>query len=141
MLMVQKDGKSFVSAEIPGMEYYLRPCFYAPRGRLKGSFIRSGDQDLPMTEYEVYSYEQFQQNVHDKQELLSEPSLEFLNDPSQSVFLGNYKRNRPHLALRPDEDILSSLGYIKNNQVSLAGQLLFGQDPQGSHSDQKMTII
>ena len=37
LTVVEKDGKSFVSAEIPGIDVADRPCFYSGKGRLKGS--------------------------------------------------------------------------------------------------------
>lgn len=60
-----KDNKVFVSAEIPGVDVSDRPCFYTGKGRLKGSYIRVGDADEPMTEYEVYSYEAFRRKYQD----------------------------------------------------------------------------
>jgi len=56
---VEKDGRCFAAAEIPGMDLAERPCFYRGHGRLRGSFVRIGDSDEPMTEYEIYSYEAF----------------------------------------------------------------------------------
>lgn len=56
---VEKNGKFFVSAEIPGIDISERPCYYKGHGRLKGSHTRIGDSDERMTEYEVYSYECF----------------------------------------------------------------------------------
>ena len=55
-----EDGMVFVSAEIPPVDIVDRPCFKTAKGRLQGSYIRVGDADKPMTEYEVYSYEAFQ---------------------------------------------------------------------------------
>ena len=51
-----EDGMVFVSAEIPPVDITERPCFKTARGRLHGSYIRVGDADKPMTEYEFYSY-------------------------------------------------------------------------------------
>lgn len=59
LTVVEKNQLFFVSAEIPGMDLTERPCHYKGQGRLKGSYVRSGDSDEPMTEYEVYSYEAF----------------------------------------------------------------------------------
>ena len=44
------DGKYVCSAEIPGLDISNRPCYYKGAGRLKGSFVRVGDADLPMTD-------------------------------------------------------------------------------------------
>ena len=53
------DGKIIVSAEIPGVDIAERPVYYKGVGRIKGSYIRVGESDEPMSEYEVYSYDAF----------------------------------------------------------------------------------
>ena len=63
--VLRKDGRNFVAAEIPGMDLVERPCYYKGQGRLKGSFTRVGDNDQPMTEYEIYSYEAFRRKYQD----------------------------------------------------------------------------
>lgn len=63
LTVAEKDGKYFVSAEIPGVDLAERPVFYKGRGRLKGSYTRVGDSDEPMTEYEVYSYEAYRRSI------------------------------------------------------------------------------
>ncbi|HRK93279.1 MAG TPA: ATP-binding protein, partial [Ruminococcus bicirculans (ex Wegman et al. 2014)] len=60
------DGKTVVSAEIQEIDNADKPCFYSGVGRLKGSYVRSGDADRLMTEYEVYSYEAFKKSIHDE---------------------------------------------------------------------------
>lgn len=64
------DGKTVVSAEIQEIDNADKPCFYSGVGRLKGSYVRSGDADRLMTEYEVYSYEAFKKSIHDEPENL-----------------------------------------------------------------------
>lgn len=54
-----EENMVFVSAEIPPVDVAERPCFKTAKGRLQGSYLRVGDADKPMTEYEVYSYEAF----------------------------------------------------------------------------------
>ena len=44
------EGKTVVSAEIQEIDNADKPCFYSGVGRLKGSYIRSGDADRIMTE-------------------------------------------------------------------------------------------
>ena len=55
LTIVEKDGKSFVAAEIPGVDLADRPVFYKGKGRLKGSYTRVGDSDEPMTEYAAFA--------------------------------------------------------------------------------------
>ena len=57
------DGHVVLAAEIPPVEYWRRPVFYNGHGRLKGSYVRVGDADEPMSEYEVYSYEVYSYEV------------------------------------------------------------------------------
>ena len=49
------DGLPVCSAEIPAIDLSECPCYYKGAGRMKGSYIRVGDADLPMTDYELYS--------------------------------------------------------------------------------------
>ncbi len=53
--VAKMENKVVVSAEIQEIDNFEKPCFYKGVGRLKGSYIRSGDSDRIMTEYEVYS--------------------------------------------------------------------------------------
>ena len=66
LTVVEKDGKFFVAAEIPGADITDRPVFYQGKGRMKGYFTRVGDSDEPMTEYEVYSYEAYRKKYQEK---------------------------------------------------------------------------
>ena len=36
LTVLEKNGKSFVSAEIPGIDLAERPCYYKGTGRIKG---------------------------------------------------------------------------------------------------------
>ena len=41
--MCEIDGKTIVSAEIPGVDISDRPVFYKGVGRIKGSYVRVGE--------------------------------------------------------------------------------------------------
>ena len=55
--VIQIDGKDILVMEIPSVSYYEKPCYYNGKGKYEGSYIRVGDADLKMTEFEIYSYE------------------------------------------------------------------------------------
>lgn len=61
----RKRWQVFVSAEIPGIDITDRPCHYRGKGRLKGSYLRVGNSDEQMTEYEIYSFEAFRKKYQD----------------------------------------------------------------------------
>ena len=63
--VVEIDGKTVVSAEIPGVDVTERPVFYKGRGRLGGAFVRVGEADEPMSEYEIYTYEAYRRRIRD----------------------------------------------------------------------------
>lgn len=80
LTMVEKDNKFFVSAEIPGVDLVERPVFYKGRGRVKGSYIRIGDSDEPMTEYEVYSYEAYRKKYQDEADAKNDVNIDGDNE-------------------------------------------------------------
>ena len=59
------NGVNICSAEIPSVDYILRPCYYSGLGKYKGSYLRVGDADIPMTDYELYKYEAYKEHTHD----------------------------------------------------------------------------
>ena len=50
--VVDYQGHPVVSAEIPSVDIGERPCYYSGVGRIRGSYVRAGDSDEPMSEYE-----------------------------------------------------------------------------------------
>ena len=79
LTVAEKEKKQFVSAEIPGMDLTDRPCFYKGAGRITGSYVRVGDSDEHMTEYEIYSYEAFRKKYQDDIREVSRASLSVLD--------------------------------------------------------------
>ena len=59
------EEKIVVSAEIPGTDISERPVYYMGKGRAKGAFIRVGEADEPMSDYEIYSYDAYRRRVRD----------------------------------------------------------------------------
>lgn len=66
-------------AEIPAIDIAERPCYYRGAGRTKGSYIRVGDADLPMTDYELYSYKAFRKHLHDDERPVERATLQLLD--------------------------------------------------------------
>lgn len=55
----QYEGKDVCCIEVPALDLVKRPCYYRGSGMVQGSFVRVEDADLPMTNYEIYSYEAY----------------------------------------------------------------------------------
>lgn len=100
---VDEDGLTFVSAEIPPVDITERPCFKTAKGRLRGSYIRVGDGDKPMTEYEVYSYEAFRKKYQDDIRPAERASVQSLDMPKVEEYLARKRHERPNLANLSEE--------------------------------------
>lgn len=124
------DGKSLVTAEIPGIDITERPCYYGGVGRTKGSYIRSGDSDEPMSDYEIYSYEAFRKKYQDDIRIneradMSAIELEKLND-----YVGEITEKNPKLAKLSEKEIKKFLNMCVDDKPTLVCTLLFSIYPQ-----------
>ncbi len=120
----------FVSAEIPPVDLADRPCFKTAKGRLQGSYVRVGDADKQMTEYEVYSYEAFRKKYRDDIRPAEGVSQNALDQKRVEVYLERKKQERPNLAQMPEEIQLELTGIVRNGSVTMTALLLFGLYPQ-----------
>ena len=139
--VVEKDGKKFVSAEIPGMDLVERPCYYQERGRLKGSYTRIGDSDEPMTEYEVYSYEAFRKKYQDDIREVPRATMAALDQKSLNQYITLLKQGKPHLSSMKDEMIYELVSIKRNNEITLSATLLFSPYPQAYFPQLCITAI
>lgn len=132
------DDKVVVSAEIPGIDVAERPCFYRGKGRLKGAYIRVGDADEPMSEYEIYSYDAFRKRLREA----TGARRSFFDEEKLAGFLQAVKKDRKNLAKHvSDEEILELMGVTVNGQPTLAGELCFSKYPQGAFPQLCITAV
>lgn len=124
------DGKYVVSAEIPPVDITERPCFYLPKGRIKGSYVRVGDADNPMNEYEVYSYEAFRKKYRDDIKTVESADENTLDVNAVTGYVLKLKADKPNLARLDDSQVLSLMSILKNGKPTIASLLLFGLYPQ-----------
>lgn len=121
----------FVSAEIPPVDLADRPCYKTAKGRLSGSYIRVGDADKPMTEYEVYSYEAFRKKYRDDIRPVERGSVNSLDTVRVNEYLARKRNSRPHLAAVSEEQQYEFAAITRDGQITLSSLLLFGIYPQG----------
>ena len=125
------DGKAVVSAEIPEIDDFQKPCFYKGGGRLRGSFIRVGESDRQMTEYEVYTYEAFKKKIEDELRTVERADEKELRTDSLKKYMLELREKKPAIASLPMERCLSLQGFIANGHPTVTGLLMFGAYPQG----------
>lgn len=124
------DGKTVVSAEIQEMDNFQKPCFYKGTGRLRGSYVRVADGDRLMTEYEVYSYEAFKQDIHDELRTNDRAEMTDINTDEYQLYLLELKKNKPHLAKLEEKEINRLQGFVVDNKPTVAALMLFSVYPQ-----------
>lgn len=125
-----EEDMVFVAAEIPPMDVIDRPCFKTAKGRLKGSYIRVGDADKPMTEYEVYSYEAYRRKYRDDVRPVDGISVSTLDQTKLEQYLLKRKLERPNMASLSLEQLYELTGITRGGQVTLSAALMFSPYPQ-----------
>ena len=125
------DGSTLVSAEIPGVDISERPVFYKGVGRIKGSYIRVGESDEPMSEYEIYSYEAFRKRIRDDIRVVENAKMQLFDEERVNDYLSSVKNERRNLAENVSEnDILELMGVTSDGLPTLAGLMTFSKYPQ-----------
>lgn len=125
------NGKTVVSAEIQEIDNELKPCFYKGAGRLKGSYVRMGDGDRHMTEYEVYSYESFRKKIQDELRVAERAEFSDIDTDAHTEYLISMRKKKPNLADLTNDKINSLQGFTIDNKPTLTGVMLFSPYPQG----------
>ena len=141
MTVMERDGKSFVAAEIPGIDLSERPCYYRGQGRIKGSFVRIGDSDEPMTEYEIYSYESFRKKYQDDIRPIQRATLQALDREELEIYVQKLKDGKPNLARLSDPEIYELMNITRNECVTLSAVMLFSPYPQAYFPQMCITAV
>lgn len=129
--VAEVDGKVVVSAEIPPQDVLRRPVYYKGKGRLGGAFVRVGDADERMTEFEVYSYDAYHRHVKSDRRIIEEADLSLWDRERVAEYVRSVKRDRPNLSSAvADEDIPEKMGVVSKGHPSLAGLMVFSTCPQ-----------
>lgn len=139
--VAEADGRWICAAEIPAIDLSERPCYYRGAGRSKGSYIRVGDADLPMTDYELYSYEAFRRHLHDDERPVERAALSMLDGDKLEQYILRRRADRPGFAQLTREQTLEMLNIIRDGEVTLAAVMNFCLYPQGYFPQLGITAI
>ena len=139
--VAEVDGLWICAAEIPAIDLSERPCYYRGAGRSKGSYIRVGDTDLPMTDYELYSYEAFRRHLHDDERTVERAALSMLDGDKLEQYILQRRADRPGFAQLTREQTLEMLNITRDGEVTLAAVMNFCLYPQGYFPQLGITAI
>lgn len=135
------EGAEICSAEIPSIDLSERPCYYKGAGKVRGSYIRVGDADVGMTDYEIYSYEAWRKHVHDDERVIDKGNLSFLDHDKIDAYVIKKKLERPQFSKLKEEQIYELLGITKDGIPTLSAVMNFGIYPQGIYPQLAITAI
>lgn len=129
--LVKIEGKTICSAEIPELDSFSKPCYYKGKGKNRGSYIRVGDADLPMTDFEIHSFETFKYKTEDELRTKDRVDASILNTILIDGYIAKLINKKSNLLNVEKNKILQLEGIIdKNNNPTLCGVLNFGSLPQ-----------
>lgn len=139
--LAEIDGQFIVSAEIPALDISERPCYYRGAGRTKGAYIRVGDADLPMTDYELYSFEAFRKHLHDDVRPVERASMSLLDEKKVQDYVRQQSIDRPGFSALTPEQAQEMLNLTHDGVPTLAAVMNFGIYPQGYFPQLGITAI
>ncbi len=147
--IVPFEGAYVVVAHIPEIDPVSKPCYVKDRGEYQGSFIRGGDGDRKLTEYEVGLLRANRGQPRHDRDPVDEASMADLDEDTVTALLRRVRRRQPR-AFRsvPDEVALQRLGVLVQGRPgrdalvpSLAGLLTLGVYPQQFFPQLNVTFV
>ncbi len=135
------EGKNIVSAEISECDTTDKPCFYKGTGRLRGSYIRVGDSDEPMTEYEVYSYEAYKKKIRDELRTVERAEKDDFDKGLMEDYFYKIRREKANLAKHEPDKVLALQGLVTEDKPTVAGLMLLGEYPQAFFPQMSITAM
>lgn len=133
--------KLICSAEIPAINIVERPCYYSGAGITKGSYIRVGDADMPMTDYEIYSYEAFRRHQHDDIRGVENADFSYLDKNKLDYYMTQMKLNRPGFDRLNPQQAFEMAAVTNSGKPTLAAVMNFGLYPQGFFQQLAITAV
>ena len=141
------ERKTIVVVEVPEVPPQGRPCYYKPAGLQKGSYIRVGNTNRKMTDYEIFGYVSSRAQPTFDEEPIREAEMEDLDREKLDEYLATLRKTRPQAGYlsRPFEQVLRQLRIVRKvNGVwkpTLAGLLVFGKYPQTFEPQMVITFV
>ncbi len=143
----QIDGKTVVAVEVAEVPANQKPCYYKTAGLQSGSYIRVGNTNRRMTDYEIFGYASARTQPVFDQEPVVDAGLVDLDQAKVEKFVGDLRRARPRAAYlnRPLDQVMAQLRIVREvggvMRPTLAGLLMFGSHPQQFASQLVITFL
>jgi ATP-dependent DNA helicase RecG len=135
-LVDEIEEETVVAVEVDEVPAAQKPCFYKPSGLPKGAYLRVGNTNRQMTEYEVFGYLSSRGQPTYDEENIPNATLADLDNGLLDEYLARLRQTRPGSSFLDGsrEEVLTRLHIVARNgaivQPTLAGLLMFGKYPQ-----------
>jgi ATP-dependent DNA helicase RecG len=140
-------GRTVVAVEITAISNQQKPCFYRTAGLQSGSYIRVGNSNRQMTDYEIFGYVSNREQPVFDENPVRDATLTDLDAEKLADYLDKLRRSRPSAGYlrQPDEEVLKLRRIAKDVdgtlRPTLAGLLMFGLYPQGFEPQFVITFL
>jgi ATP-dependent DNA helicase RecG len=130
------QGAVIVAIEVAGLPPEQRPCYYGPQGLQSGSYIRVGNTNRRMTDYEVFGYVSSRTQPTFDEEPVGNATVEDLDTEALAAYVAELRRTRPGAGYLQGQlnDVLRRLSVIRRvggvSRPTLGSLLVFGRYPQ-----------
>ena len=141
------ESHTVLAVEVPEVTSEQKPCYYKPAGLPGGAYIRVGNTNRHMTDYEVFGYLSTRTQPRSDEEIISEATLDDLDRTRLEMYVEQLRRERPTAGyVRGDlEQVLKTLRVIAEVggvlRPTLAGLLVFGHYPQAFEPQLVITFL
>lgn len=139
------DGSTIVVARVPEVANNDKPCYYQPQGLHQGSYLRSGNSNRRLSEYEVSQYMSSRTQPIDDRAPITEAGLDDLDQSAARTYLEALASRN---AIWKDGSLEELLVRARAAAVvdgmlrpTLAGLLMFGRYPQQFLPQLRITFI
>ncbi|MBO7106370.1 MAG: hypothetical protein J6W22_12980, partial [Fibrobacter sp.] len=106
-----------------------------------GSFVRVGDSDRQMTEYEVYTFESFKKKIEDELRPVERADEKELQTDSFKKYALALQEKKPYVFALPVQRWMMLQGFMSNGHPTIAGLFMFCAYPQGFFPQLGITAV
>jgi ATP-dependent DNA helicase RecG len=139
------EGSPVLMVSVPELDPRHKPCFVKQRGEYQGSFIRGGDGDRRLTEYEIHLLHANRGQPRDDREPVPEATIDDLDPAAVASLLRRVRQRQPRAFDVPDDVALQRLNVVLREGEALVptlgGLLSVGQYPQQFFPQLNVTFI
>ena len=139
--LAEYEGELICAAEIPAIDLSDRPCYYSGAGRIHGSYVRVGEADLHMTDYEIYCYEAFRRHLHDDERPVERATEAILDKGLIDDYIRNRQKDRPGFSRLDTAQTYDMLAIMRDGHPTVAALMNMGLYPQGYYPQWGITAI